>query len=102
VISAQNLFELTAVLIHGYKIPPKEAVRDIKLISQDPLLDIIYPDHQTINQFLILVENEKAIHTADLYLVASAIVFGIEVIISADLDLTKLKTTEITIYNPFP
>ena len=100
-ISSQNLFELVAVLVHGYKILRNEAARSVELLSSDELLEIVYPDYKTVEKFFTLVKNENNIHVADLFLIATAISFRIEIIISGDRELKNLRTKEIKIFNPF-
>ena len=101
VISSQNLFELAAVLVHGLKIPRRETAEDIKLLVQETLLDIIYPDFRVMDTFMENLKIEKNLHIADLYLISTSLVFGIDVIISADESLQKLASSAIVVYNPF-
>jgi predicted nucleic acid-binding protein len=101
VISSQNILELTAVLVHGFKINRVEAAKDIRLLTQDKILSIIYPDYRALTNFFSLMKKEKACHTVDLFLLATAQAQGVEVIISGDLDFQKLQLKTIAVYNPF-
>lgn len=101
VISSQNLFELTAVLVHGIRGLRKEVANDVEILSQDKLLEVVYPDFRVWEKFIELLKSENQLHLADLYLLATAQVFEVKVIISADKEFTRLIESAIIIYNPF-
>jgi len=101
VISSQNIFELTAVLVHGQKEPRKKVAQDIDLLTKDPLLQVIYPDFRVMDIFIRLLKSEGSLHIADLYLLATTITFDIGIIITADENFKKLNNITTTIYNPF-
>lgn len=100
-LSIQNLFELSAVLIHGYKRGRKETADIIQTISGDPLFQIIYPDFRVVGKFIINLEKENRLHVADEYLLATMEVFEIPLLISGDRELAKVKNSSVAVYNPF-
>ena len=94
VLSSQNLLELTAVLIHAFKIPQQEAIGDVELFANDPLFEIIYPNLDVLNKFFNLMKKGISLHTVDTFLIATALGNGVEIIITADKQFVKVK--EIT------
>lgn len=101
VISIQNLFELTAVLVHGYGLNRKEVAKDINIISRDPLLQVIYPDFRVMDKFIQLIKNGNKLHVADLYLLATLEVFEIQVLVTGDKAFARIKNSSVSVYNPF-
>lgn len=99
VISSQNLLELSAVLVHGFKKDKKEAAYDIALFTSDPLLEIIYPNLGSLVRFFDLMKKGYSLHVVDLFLLATALENNIAVVISADKGFREIR--EIEAYNPF-
>lgn len=97
--SIQTLLEFGAVLTRGYKIPKEEVEKDIKLILSNPKLKILFPLPSVLTEFLRLFGKETKLYIFDLYLIATAKIFEIEVIITADEDFRFVK--DISIFNPF-
>lgn len=91
VLSSQNLLELTAVLVHAFKIPQEKAVSDVELFTNDPLFEIIYPNNNILNKFFTLMKGRLSIHTVDAFLIATALGNGVKIIITADKQFTKVK-----------
>lgn len=100
VISTQNVLELTSVLIRGLKHKTTEVAKDVEALTQDKIFEVIHPEETSLTIFFELLKKEK-MHVVDLFLVATAIAAGVEVIISEDKDFGKLKTKKIGVYNPF-
>lgn len=94
ILSSQNLLELTAVLVHAFKIPQQEIIGDVELFANDPLFEIIYPNFDVLNKFFNLMKRRISIHTVDTFLIATALGNGVETIITADKQFMKVK--EIT------
>ena len=98
-ISSQNILELTAVFIHGYKKPKREVAENIELLMSDKLIALIYPSTKSLIRFLELMKKNTEIHTVDLFLISTALENDIDIIISGDKNLQKIK--EIAVFNPF-
>jgi len=94
VLSSQNLLELTAVLVEVFKISKKQAAKDVELFATDPLFEIIYPNHNVLNNFFSLMEKGISLHTVDAFLLATAMENRVEIIITTDKEWKKIK--EIT------
>ena len=94
VLSSQNLLELTAVLVHAFKIPQEKAVLDVELFVKDLFFEIIYPNSDVLSNFFNLIKKESSIHTIDAFLIATALGNGVDTIITADKQFMKVK--EIT------
>jgi len=94
VLSSQNLLELTAVLVHAFKIPQEKAVLDVELFVKDLFFEIIYPNSDVLSNFFNLIKKESSIHTIDAFLIATALGNGVETVITTDKQFTKVK--EIT------
>jgi len=94
VLSSQNLLELTAVLVEAFKISKQQAVKDVELFANDPLFEIIYPNHNVLNNFFSLMEKGISLHTVDAFLLATAMENRVEIIITNDKKWKKIK--EIT------
>ena len=94
VLSSQNLLELTAVLVEAFKISKQQAVKDVELFANDPLFEIIYPNHNVLNNFFSLMEKGISLHTVDAFLLATAMENRVEIIITTDKEWKKIK--EIT------
>ncbi len=99
VLSSQNLLELTAVLVHAFKISPQEAIKDVEIFTNDPTFEIIYPNLNVFNKFINLMKEKISIHTVDAFLIATALGNGVEIIITADKQFKQVKeiTTELLI-----
>ncbi|MEK7521956.1 MAG: type II toxin-antitoxin system VapC family toxin [Patescibacteria group bacterium] len=91
VLSSQNLLELTAVLVHAFKISKQEAVKDVELFANDPLFEIIYPNVNVLNRFFDFMKGEVSIHTVDKFLISTALGNGVNIIITADKQFMKVK-----------
>lgn len=98
-ISTQNLLEFGTVMIKAYNLPKKSVAEDIKSFFSDGLLEIIYPQAESIQLFTKFIKLGYNVHPSDLFLVATALIYGISVFITDDRDFTKIK--EIKVYNPF-
>ncbi|OGF98816.1 hypothetical protein A2153_04675 [Candidatus Gottesmanbacteria bacterium RBG_16_38_7b] len=98
-ITLQNLLEYSAVLTRFYKYPKKDVVSDLKILVSNPKIVKLYPSDKTTVEFLKLMEKEPKIYIYDLYLVAYMKVYGIEVIITDDMDFKQIK--DIEVINPF-
>jgi len=94
VLSSQNLLELTAVLVEAFKISKKQAAKDVELFATSPLFEIIYPNHNVLNNFFSLMEKGISLHTVDAFLLATAMENRVEIIITTDKEWKKIK--EIT------
>jgi predicted nucleic acid-binding protein len=94
VLSSQNLLELTAVLVEAFKVSKKQAVKDVELFANNPLFEIIYPNHNVLNNFFSLMEKGISLHTVDAFLLATAMENRVEIIITNDKKWKKIK--EIT------
>lgn len=101
VISSQNLLELASVLVHGYKQGREVVKKDISRFASDSLIEVVYPDFHTLEKFFSLMGEETGLHLTDLYLLATAIAFQIEVLVTGDTDFAKIKFRQIQVYNPF-
>ncbi len=101
VVSSQNLLELSAVLVHGYKQGREGVKKDISGFASDALIEVIYPDFQTLEKFFSLMNEETGLHLTDLYLLATAISFKVEALVTGDTDFEKIKSRPIQIHNPF-
>lgn len=101
VISSQNLLELSAVLVHGYKQDRETVKKDISRFASDSLMEVVYPDFQTLEKFFSLMNEEEGLHLTDLYLLSTAISFQIKVLITGDTDFEKIKSRQIQVYDPF-
>ena len=99
VVSSQNLLELGAVLVHAFKISRQQAAKDLSLFFSDPLLEVIYPTPGVLERFFKLMKKSKGLHVVDIFLLATALVNGVEVLITGDKEFLKIK--EIEVYNPF-
>lgn len=102
VISSQNLLELSAVLVHGFRIDREEVKKDIARFASDSLIEVVYPDFTVMERFFKLIPHEINLHLIDLYLLATALVFRIDVLITADSDFEKIKSHDIQVFDPFP
>ena len=100
IISSQNIIELTAVLTHAWKVPRQQVSRDVEALRSDDSLTIIYPDNAVLSKFLLLLPTLPHMHTMDIFLLATAIVFDVHVIIT--LDKGFLKNGHIETYIPLP
>jgi len=94
VLSSQNLLELTAVLVEAFKVSKQQAVKDVELFANDPLFEIIYPKSNVLNNFFSLMEKGISLHPVDVFLLATAMENGVEIIITNDKKWKKIK--EIT------
>jgi len=94
VLSSQNLLELTAVLVEAFKISKKQAAKDVELFATSPLFEIIYPNHNVLNNFFSLMEKGISLHTVDAFLLATAMENRVEIIITTDKEWKNIK--EIT------
>lgn len=101
VISSQNLLELTAVLVHGFRQTRRQVAEDVELVRKDGILDVIYPDERSIENFFQLLKENVSLHTSDLFLLATAVTHKVDVIVSGDRDFQKVPPSLISIYNPF-
>lgn len=99
VVAAQNILELSSVLINGYKATRASVVSDIRSLITLKNISVIYPNTATITQYLALLKSERGGHTTDLFLAATMLSHGISSIITNDRDFEKIST--ITTYNPF-
>lgn len=99
VVAAQNILELSSVLINGYKATSASVVSDLRALLSLKNISVIYPNATTIAQYLALLKREKTIHTTDLFLTATMLSHNIFSIITNDRDFEKIST--ITTYNPF-
>lgn len=97
--SIQTILEFGAVLTSGYKITEKEVLEDTELILAHPKLKVLFPLPSLLPDFLALLNKDSHLYIFDLYLIATAKIFGIEVIITADEDFQRIK--DISVYNPF-
>ncbi len=98
-ISTQNLLEFGTVMINAYNLPKKSVADDINSFFSDEVLEIIYPQAETIRLFTQFLSHGYKIHPSDLFLAATALSHNIHTIITNDRDFLKIK--EITFYNPF-
>lgn len=101
VLSSQNLFELTAVLVQAYKIGAGQVASDMELFLSDKKMEIVYPDVRVMEKFLELLKLGLSLHVSDIYLLSTLIVFDIPVILTGDKYWQKLKIPRIAVYNPF-
>lgn len=100
VISSQNILELSAVLIHGLRQSREEVANDIQYLSADNLLEIIYPQPQVLAKFFSLLKKIATLHVTDVFLLATAIVYEVDVIVTGDGEFIKAVRDEIDAYNP--
>lgn len=98
-LSIQNVLEFSAVLTRVYKLSSREAARDIELIFSLPRIQVLYPTVTSRNIFIQLLSSYPNIYVFDLYLAATAISFGIDIILSNGNDFAGIK--EIEFHNPF-
>ncbi len=96
-VSVQNLLEFGAVLSRGYKVPLKEVAEDMRLLLSNPKIKLIYPGPAVLPIFLRLMDKAPNVYIFGLFLTATALDNKIEVIISKDLDLKKIK--EVIVYS---
>lgn len=101
VVSSQNLLELSAVLVHGYKEDRDKAADLVSRFASDELIEVVYPDFLVMEKFFSLMKTDFEIHITDLYLVATCIFFQVDILISADKALGKEKIKDLAVYNPF-
>ena len=95
----QNLLEYSAVLTRMYKYPKSDVVADLKILSSNPKLTILYPNDKTISIFLSMMEKDPKIYVYDLFLVAYMKTYAIKSIITDDADFEEIK--DIEVLNPF-
>jgi predicted nucleic acid-binding protein len=100
VISSQNIVELTAVELHGWKIDRKTVAKHIDILKNDPSLTPLYPDARVMQIFQEHISKYPTLHTMDLYLLATALAFKIDMIITIDSDFRAVKEPSLTILNP--
>lgn len=98
-IAAQNVLELSSVLITGYKVKKSEVAADIQTLISHPNITIIYPNATAVNRYLQFLKDVPSVHTTDLLLAATMIAHGTSSIITNDRDFEKIP--ELTVYNPF-
>jgi predicted nucleic acid-binding protein len=100
VISSQNVLELSAVLIAGYKGNREEVAADLEQL-RDFFGEsaIIYPKTESLNQYLTLLKKNYPIHMTDLFLISTMLSSNIDSIITNDLAFESVP--EIKVYNPF-
>ena len=98
-ISVQNIMEYSSVLMKGYGLSHREMRKNITDLILLPGIGVIYPSPMSTDLYLEMIEKYSMMFVYDLYLLATAISNGVEVIISADRDFSKVK--EIEFYNPF-
>lgn len=98
VVSSQNLLELSSVLIHAFKMERQKVSRVLRQLLEDTGLEIIYPNFDTLEMFILLIKN-NTVHTSDIFLAATTLSHKIPYVITDDRDFTKIK--EIKVYNPF-
>lgn len=91
VLSSQNLLELTTVLIHAFKIPQEEAVKDVELFVNNPFFEIVYPNWMVLTKFFYLMRKKISIHATDVFLIATALGNGIKTIVTTDKQFMKVK-----------
>ncbi len=99
VIASQNILELSAVLIGGYRTTKQKVASDIQTLISFSNISTIYPITATVTQYLKLLKKEQGVHAADLFLSATMISNGITSIVTNDRDFEKIS--ELTFYNPF-
>lgn len=100
VISSQNILELTAVELHGWKIDRKTVAKHIDMLKNDPALTFLYPDVRVMQKFQETLVAYPTLHTMDLYLLATALTFKVDMIITFDSDFRAVKEPSLTILNP--
>ena len=98
-ITIQNLLEYSAVLTRLYKYPKSDVVADLKILSSNPKLTMLYPNDKTISIFLSMMEKDPKLYVYDLFLVAYMKAYGIKTIITDDMDFEEIK--DIEVLNPF-
>ncbi len=98
-ISTQNLLEFATVMIKAYNLPKKSVADDVNSFFSDGILDIIYPQAETMRVFINFLKYGYKVHPSDLFLAATALSHNIHTIITNDRDFLKIK--EIKVYNPF-
>jgi len=98
-IASQNVLELSAVLIGGYKATRSRVAADMQTLLTFPHISIIYPTAASIASYLKLLKKEHTIHASDLFLAATMLSNGITSIITHDRDFERIS--ELTFYNPF-
>lgn len=99
VIAAQNILELSAVLIGAYKAKKRSVASDLHTLVSFPNIMTIYPTSATVDQYLKLLKEKQDVHAADLFLVATMLSSSVTSIITNDRDFEKLS--ELTVHNPF-
>ena len=101
VISSQNILELSAVLVHGFRQLREEVANDIQYLSSDNLIEIVYPQPEVLAKFFSLLKKITTLHVTDIFLLATAIVYDVDVIVTGDNEFMQAVRDEIDIYNPF-
>lgn len=101
VVSSQNLLELSAVLVHGFKKDKEKTASDVSHFASDELIEVVYPDFKVLERFFSLMKFDFNLHITDLYLLATCLTSNIDVLITADNDFRKVKTKDLVVYNPF-
>lgn len=101
VITSQNVLELTAVLVHGFKKDRKIVAEDVRMFTSDKLLTVLYPSEEVLTQFFTLVRDVPRVHVSDLFLLATAISHKVDVVVSADRQFIQMAKHLIPFYNPF-
>lgn len=99
-VSSQNILELSAVLIAGYKGSRVKVSADLnKLLAFFGNSTIIYPNAKSMSQYLKLLSENHTVHMTDLFLAATMLSCGITSIITSDSVFEKILGVKV--YNPF-
>ena len=99
VIASQNILELSAVLIGGYKATRLKVVADMQTLLTFPHISIMYPTAASIAEYITLLKKERTVHASDLFLAATMVSQGVSSIVTNDRDFERIS--QLTVYNPF-
>lgn len=98
VISSQNILELTSVLSNAFKLNCDSYLSFVDNLIADEKIELIFPDHFSLQKYLGFLKKYPQIHTSDLFLVSTMLSKSISTIITLDNDFTKIS--ELTVVNP--
>lgn len=101
VISIQNVLELSAVLIHGMGLPRNTVADDLRVFTTDSHIGILYPNTSVLSAYIKNLKVYPTLHAVDVYLLTTALEFGIQVLVSADKAFINAARSVISVYNPF-
>ena len=99
IVAAQNILELSAVLMSGYHVKKEVVAADIRALIALRNITTIYPNAPTITRYLALLKGNSSLHATDLFLASTMLANSISSIITNDHDFEAFA--DLTVYDPF-